>query len=100
VSPYGVADLKDEQWIQGFSEKPVLPYWINAGVYLIERSVGDLLPDLGDHEDSTFPQLAREGRLLGYKATSYWRAVDSVKDMTEATRDLPLQFPASLLPER
>jgi NDP-sugar pyrophosphorylase family protein len=58
-----------------------------------------LLPDLGDHEDSTFPQLALQGRLLGYQGTSYWRAVDTVKDMTEATRELPDQFPAYLLPE-
>jgi NDP-sugar pyrophosphorylase family protein len=100
VSPYGVAELDDQTRIRGFQEKPVLPYWINAGVYLLDRSCADLLPDLGDHEDSTFPDLARQGLLGGYKATTYWRAVDTVKDMTEATRELPEQFPASLLPER
>jgi NDP-sugar pyrophosphorylase family protein len=97
ISPYGIADLDDGRRIRGFQEKPVLPYWINAGVYLLDRQCENLLPDLGDHEDSTFPELAERGLLYGYQATGYWRAVDTVKDMTEAQRELPGQFPHALL---
>jgi NDP-sugar pyrophosphorylase family protein len=58
------------------------------------------IPDVGDHEDSTFPDLAQRGLLYGYRATGYWRAVDTVKDMTEAQRELPDHFPGVLFTER
>jgi len=99
VSPYGVADLDEQDRIRGFREKPVLPYWINAGVYVLDRACAAMLPDLGDHEDSTFPDLARRGLLYGYRATGYWRAVDTIKDLTEASRELPQHLPWVLLPE-
>jgi len=99
VSPYGVADLDENLRIEGFREKPVLPYWINAGVYVLNRSCLDMLPDRGDHEDTMFPQLARQGHLLGYNTTSYWRPVDTVKDLTEANGELPTHFPSWLLPQ-
>jgi hypothetical protein len=46
-----------------------------------------LLPKIGDHEDSTFPQLAREGRLGGFRIEGYWRGVNTVKDIMEASAE-------------
>lgn len=87
-SPYGVARVARDSRIESFDEKPVLPYWINAGVYVLSREFFGLLPERGDHEDSTFPQLSRQGRLYGYKSKAYWRAIDSFKDLTEAEREV------------
>lgn len=87
-SPYGVARVARDSRIESFDEKPILPYWINAGVYVLSREFFDLLPDRGDHEDSTFPQLSRRGKLYGFKSKAYWRAVDSFKDLTDAEREL------------
>jgi NDP-sugar pyrophosphorylase family protein len=66
----------------------VLPHWINAGVYLFEPEVTALLPDLGDHETSTFPRLAVEGRLAAYTIDGYWRGIDNAKDLQEANREI------------
>ena len=33
-SPYGVVDIGEDDRIKSFREKPVLPYWINAGIYI------------------------------------------------------------------
>lgn len=92
LSPYrsnwGVADLVEGNRIRGFQQSPELPYWINAGVYLFDPSVVELLPDRGDHEDTTFPELARDGRLVGFRISGYWRGVDTVKDVIEATREI------------
>lgn len=88
ISPYGVVDMDEEGKIQGFREKPKLPYWINGGIYVFSKGVYDLLPDRGDHEDSTFPQLAQEGRLNALKSTGYWRTIDTIKDLTEAKKDM------------
>lgn len=92
LSPYrsqwGVADLDDANRIRGFVQSPELPYWINAGIYAFDPSVIDLLPDRGDHEDSTFPALAREGHMVGYRISGYWRGIDTPKDVLEASREL------------
>lgn len=87
-SPYGVVDVRDDGRIDSFREKPELPYWINAGIYVLSREFFALLPDRGDHETTTFPQLASEGRLSGFKSSAYWRPVDSIKDLSEAEKEL------------
>lgn len=87
-SPYGIADLDERGRISGFREKPMLPYWLNGGIYVFEPQIRGLLPEVGDHEDTTFPRLAQEGQLLGYRTRAYWRPADTVKDVTELDRDL------------
>lgn len=84
---WGVADL-DGDLIRGFTQSPVLPYWINGGIYVLEPECLALLPDRGDHEDTTFPELARAGRLGGYRIDGYWRGVDTTKDVLEASKEL------------
>jgi NDP-sugar pyrophosphorylase family protein len=92
LSPYrsnwGVADLVDGNRIKGFTQSPELPYWINAGIYLFNPEVTAMLPDKGDHEDSTFPELARDGRLVGYRISGHWRGIDTVKDVIEASKEI------------
>ena len=84
---WGIADL-DGDLIRGFVQSPKLPYWINAGVYCFEPGLTDLLPDEGDHEESTFPELAKEGKLGAYKILGYWKGIDTVKDINQAAADL------------
>lgn len=84
VSPFGVVDVDDTGQIHGFSEKPVLPYWINAGAYVLARATVESFPAVGDHETSTFPVLAEQGRLAGFKSDAYWKSVESPKDLREA----------------
>jgi len=90
-SPYGVVDVEEDGRITSFREKPVLPYWINAGIYVLSRSFFALLPEVGDHETETFPALATEGKLFGFKSEAYWRPVDSIKDVSEAERELAVR---------
>lgn len=100
LSPYrsnwGVADL-DGDMIRGFTQSPDLPYWINAGIYVFEPDVVAELPDKGDHEDTTFPKLAEGGQLLGYRVAGYWRGIDTVKDVIEASKEVQQQ--GRVLPE-
>jgi NDP-sugar pyrophosphorylase family protein len=87
-SPYGIARQDRAGRIISFDEKPLLPHWINAGIYILSPAFFDRLPPRGDHEVSTFPDLAAEGKLYGYRSRAYWRSVDSFKDLTEATAEL------------
>ena len=84
VSPYGLVDIDLSDTITGFREKAEMDHWINAGVYVFERSIVDELPDLGDHETSTFPKLATVGRLAAVKSSQFWQSVDSFKDLRVA----------------
>jgi NDP-sugar pyrophosphorylase family protein len=92
ASQYGIVDLDDDGRVTGFRAEPILPYWVNGGVYVLEEAVRPLLPDKGDHEASTFPELAQTGRLLAFKSHTFWRAVDTIKDLTVAKEYLSQQL--------
>lgn len=97
ISPYGIVEVDQDDRIVAFHEKPELPYWVNAGIYVLAREVGRLLPDQGDHEDSTFPRLAAERKLAAFKSRSYWRAVDTAKDLSEVHKELEQRLLTSFL---
>jgi len=84
---WGIAELEGDL-IKGFVQSPKLPYWINGGIYCFEPGVAALLPEKGDHEDTTFPALARKGKLGGYKIEGYWRGIDTAKDIIEASAEV------------
>ena len=84
VSPYGIVDLDKVDEVVGFREKVELPHWINGGVYVFSRDIESSLPELGDHEVSSFPDLAAEGKLAVLRSRAFWRSVDSFKDLQEA----------------
>jgi NDP-sugar pyrophosphorylase family protein len=60
--PYGVVECEGSL-VRGLTEKPVLNYFINAGIYLLEPSVFKLIPN-GDRYDMTdlIQRLIDEGR--------------------------------------
>lgn len=95
-SQFGVVQMDESGFVTEFVEKGRLPFWINAGVYLFERSVHDRLPDVGDHETSTFPELAAERRLAAVKSTAGWVTVDSPKDLSECEARLKAMGAAAL----
>jgi NDP-sugar pyrophosphorylase family protein len=35
-----------------------------------------------------FPELAAAGKLYGFRSDAYWKAIDTVKDITEAAAHL------------
>ncbi len=84
TSPYGIVDTGADGLVDQFREKAVLPYAINGGVYVFHPGIGELLPELGDHETATFPNLAAEGRMSAVSTDAFWRSVDSPKDLREA----------------
>lgn len=83
-SPFGVVDLHDDGSISGFREAPLLEQWVNSGVYVLGEEALDRLPEKGDHETSTFPELAQEGKLRGFRHTGVWLTVNTPKDLRKA----------------
>ncbi|MDP6823415.1 MAG: nucleotidyltransferase family protein [Dehalococcoidia bacterium] len=87
-SQFGLVRMGDDDMVVEFAEKGPLPLWINAGVYLFNTAVEPLLPEIGDHEVSTFPQLAGEKRLAALPSDAMWLTVDSAKDLREVSERL------------
>lgn len=87
-SPYGIADLDNQGLVLGFKEKPLLPYWLNAGIYMFDPAIHDQLPERGSYEEITFPKLAGAKQLLGFRTQAYWRAADTMKDVTELNKEM------------
>jgi NDP-sugar pyrophosphorylase family protein len=84
-SPFGVVEVSDDGTITGFSEAPVLDQWVNSGVYVLGEEALALLPERGDHEQSTFPQLAAERRLHAHRHRGVWLTVNTPKDLRRAS---------------
>ena len=82
-SQYGVVESDPEGRVTRFVEKGPLPFWINAGLYVFSREIETRLPKIGDHETSTFQELAAERRLAALKSNALWMTVDSPKELRE-----------------
>jgi NDP-sugar pyrophosphorylase family protein len=75
--------------VRGFLEKPQLDYWINAGVYYFKPEIFQYLPEKGDLEKTTFPELAKKNMLKAVKFKDvFWRAIDTQKDLEEVEKEL------------
>jgi NDP-sugar pyrophosphorylase family protein len=83
-SPFGVVDLGEGDVIEGFSEGGRISYWVNCGIYVFSSEVIERLPDIGDHETTTFPELARERRLHAYRHDGLWLTVNTPKELRVA----------------
>ena len=74
---FGIVGLDDENKVTQFKEKPkpeeVFSKLINAGSYLLEDDVFDIMPQ-GKHslERDVFPVLAEEGSLAGFPFEGYF----------------------------
>ena len=53
-------------------------------VYVLGEDALERLPEKGDHEVSTFPELARDGKLRAFRYTGVWLTVNTPKDLRRA----------------
>ncbi len=105
VSSYGVVPTGDDDQVLEFREKtpgPAPTNRINAGAYVLERSVVDLIPAgrAVSFEREVFPQMVGNG-LYGWQADdAYWIDIGTPERYLEATWDLLAGRVESTLPGR
>ena len=87
-SPFGVVDLGEGDVVDGFSEGGRIPYWVNCGVYVFSEEAIERLPERGDHETTTFPELVAERRLHAYRHEGLWLTVNTPKELRTAEEHL------------
>ena len=82
VSPLGLVELREDGFVSSFSEEsPRLPNLVNVGLYVLEPEALARFPERGDHERTTFPELAREGRLYAFRYEGIWLTVNTPKQL-------------------
>ena len=104
TSSYGVVPTDDEGRVLEFLEKaegPAPTNRINAGAYVVDRSVVSGIPAgrAVSFEREVFPSLVGNG-LYGYLADGYWIDIGTPERYLEATWDLLAGRVESDLPER
>jgi NDP-sugar pyrophosphorylase family protein len=82
-SAFGVVELDGDR-VVAFREAPKLPHWVNAGLYVLEEEALGRLPERGDQEQTTFPELAAERRLAAFRHEGLWLTVNTPKDLRQA----------------
>jgi len=88
VSQYGIADVDRHGRVVGFAEKPLLRQWANGGLYVLATEFFRRLEESGHPETLTFPKLAAEGNLSGFKSRAYWRSIETRADLALVASEL------------
>jgi NDP-sugar pyrophosphorylase family protein len=81
---FGVVELEKDDRVSGFDESPKLPHWVHAGVDVLDEEAIARLPEKGDHERTTLPELAAEGKLYAFRHEGLWLTVNTPKDLRTA----------------
>ena len=102
---YGVVELDSQNRVKGFIEKPswdkVTSNLINAGIYVMEPEILELIP-AGVHsmlERGLFPDLVKRGiPFYGYRSHAYWLDTGKPDDYLKLNHDLLMGKAVSRLP--
>jgi mannose-1-phosphate guanylyltransferase len=93
-SAYGLVrrngDLSVKEFLEKPSEEQIDTNLVNAGAYVLERSVLDIMAPAGTRisiERDVFPRLVTDG-LYGYEAAGYWLDIGTPERYMQATYDI------------
>jgi len=82
---FGVLELAGDGNVQSFREKPDNELgMINGGFFVCEPSVFDYIEgDAVSWERTPLERLAREGELMAFRHTGFWKPMDTLRDKRE-----------------
>ena len=91
--PFGVIDLADD-YLAGVTEKPRYSWFVNAGVYVVEPRVVELVERGTAVDMPTLLErvLAGDERIAAFPVREYWRDIGRLEDFERAKADYPLAF--------
>jgi NDP-sugar pyrophosphorylase family protein len=84
-SQFGLVDIDEDDLVHGFREGGQVSFWVNCGNYVLAEETIERFPDKGDHESSTFPELAAERRLRAFRHAGLWLTVNTPKELRTAS---------------
>ena len=83
--PYGIFELEGRN-IHGVKEKPVYNYYANAGIYLIKRSLLEMIPDDTFYNATDFMEMliSKNKKVVRFPITGYWIDIGKHEDYKKA----------------
>ena len=91
-SQFGIVKIDENDNVLEFSEKAKLPFWINGGIYISSPDFYNYLPEKGDHEVETFPELTKLNQLKAFKTNENWISIDTMKDLDDGEEFIKTYF--------
>lgn len=87
--PYGVLECESHQ-VRKVREKPLLNFFVNAGMYLIEPSIHSYIPNETSFDMTDLIQrLLDEGRsVVSFPILEYWLDIGQHQDYEQAQKDI------------
>jgi len=87
--PYGIVETNGTS-IQNLVEKPLLTFFVNAGIYLLGPSVYDLIPQTGRCDMTDLIRLLiQKGRAVApFPVLEYWLDIGQTEDYKQAQEDM------------
>jgi len=93
--PYAVLEMNEDKFVKSFSEKPTYTYQSNGGIYLIKKSLLELIPNQGKFDATDFMNavIDQDFKLISYPIRGYWLDIGKHNDFEKAQRDIDhIQF--------
>lgn len=88
-SRYGSVLFDDGRILKFVEKGQPVSNWINAGLYVFEPEILEMMPDKGSAEREVFPVLAEQGKLFGYfYKQGYWADIGVLEDYEKVKKDL------------
>jgi len=86
--PYGVVETDGVDVVR-ISEKPVMRYFVNAGIYLLNPDVCEFVPNRQryDMPDLIATLVAADRRVISFPVHEYWRDIGKSEDYSSAVAD-------------
>ncbi len=82
---FGVLEIGSSKFVNSFREKPVDEIgWINGGFFVLEPGVIDYISgDATSWEREPLFNLARDGELVAFEHSGFWKPCDTLRDKRE-----------------
>lgn len=86
---YGVLELTNDNQLSGFKEKPVIPYTVSMGIYMVERGVVQHIPEENAYGfDHLMIDLIKKGKRVSVKNyEGYWLDIGRPDDYMQAIEE-------------
>lgn len=87
--PFGVIETDGDK-VTGITEKPVYRYFVNAGIYVLNPEVIEIIPEAGATDMTDLIELLIEQniKVVPFPITEYWLDVGRIEDFDRAQEDL------------
>jgi len=88
--PYAVLEVDGNNRVKSLKEKPKYSYFSNAGIYLIKKSMLQLIPEnkFYDITDLMESMLLIKKKIISFPVTGYWLDIGKPEDYKKAQEDI------------